>query len=152
VNYTIEINNEAYFPEFIRLNTAWIVAHFAEEEVDRELARDPGKILRDGGYLFCAVEDGQVLGVAALFKISDDHFELARMAVNIHQRGRGIGRQLAEAAIAQAKLCHAKRITLVSNTILEAAIHLYRSLGFVTLHEGPHPDYARANIEMELRL
>lgn len=28
----IEINPAAYFPDFIRLNTAWIVAYFAEEE------------------------------------------------------------------------------------------------------------------------
>lgn len=148
----IEINNAEYFPEFIRLNTAWIVEHFAEEEVDRELARDPGKILRDGGFLFCAVEDGVVLGVAALFKIDDEHFELARMAVNERYRRRGIGRQLAEAAIAQAKQCGARQITLVSNTKLAPAIALYRSLGFETLHEGQHPVYQRANIEMRLAL
>lgn len=43
-------------------------------------------------------------------------------------------------------------ITLLSNTILEPAISLYKKHGFETVHLGPHPDYERCNIEMRLML
>ncbi len=141
-----------HLPDLIRLNELWIKQHFSLEAVDRALAADPQSIVRGGGHTICAVEDGRVVGVVALFRCDEGHFELARMAVEPTHRQRGIGRTLAVAAIGKAAERKATRITLLSNTILAPAIGLYRSLGFRVVREGQHPEYARCNIVMEKAL
>jgi ribosomal protein S18 acetylase RimI-like enzyme len=148
----IEIDNKNHLEAFIRLNELWITESFALEEGDRQLARDPHKIVREGGHILSLVEGGEVVGVCALFRESPGRFELARMAVEPSQRGKGYGDILMQAAIAQARLKGAESIILLSNTVLRSAIGLYRKHGFRTVSEGAHPVYARCNIIMELRL
>lgn len=148
----VVLDNDADCAEFIRLNELWIEEHFVLEEVDRRLAADPYKIVRDGGHIIALREQGHVVGVCALFRESSTQFELARMAVLPSQRGRGFGHVLIRAAIAKARDRGATRIHLLSNTILAPAVALYRKYGFQTVSEGPHPLYARCNIVMELQL
>jgi ribosomal protein S18 acetylase RimI-like enzyme len=141
-----------HLAEFIRLNEIWIQEHFSLESADRALAADPGAIARAGGHTICAVEEGSVVGVVALFRRGEGQFELARMAVEPNCRGRGIGRILALSAIQKAVGRKAKTITLLSNTALGPAISLYRSLGFRVVHTGQHLEYARCNVVMEKTL
>lgn len=141
-----------HLAEFIRLNEIWIKEHFSLESSDRALAADPGVIARGGGHTLCAIEDGCVVGVVALFRRGEEQFELARMAVDPTCRGRGIGRLLALSAIQKAIHRKAKTISLLSNTALGPAISLYRSLGFRVVREGQHPEYARCNVVMEKAL
>lgn len=149
---TIEIDNESHCAEFIRLNEIWIKEHFVLEEADRELAIDPYKIVRDGGHILSLVENGQVVGVCALFKESPTRYQLARMAVDPNERGKGFGEVLIRSAIDLAKRVGAETLYLLSNTALVPAIALYRKHGFQVLSEGCHPVYARCNIVMERKL
>jgi N-acetylglutamate synthase-like GNAT family acetyltransferase len=98
------------------------------------------------------VEAGRVVGVCALFKESSRRYELARMAVDPNERGKGYGDILMRAAIELARTHGAEVLYLLSNTVLSSAIALYRKHGFQTLTEGAHPVYARCNIVMERRL
>lgn len=148
----IELDNESHTNVFIRLNELWITETFALEEADRQLASDPYQIVREGGHILSLVEDGEVVGVCALLRESLTCFQLARMAVEPSQRGKGYGDILIQAAIAQARQRGAESIYLLSNTVLQAAISLYRKHGFETVREGRHPIYARCNIVMELGL
>lgn len=148
----LELDNESHTDVFIRLNELWITETFALEEADRQLASDPYKIVREGGHILSLIEEGEVVGVCALFWESPARFQLARMAVEPSQRGKGYGDVLIQAAIAQARQRGAESIYLLSNTVLQAAISLYRKHGFYTVTEGAHPVYARCNIVMELRL
>jgi len=148
----IEFDNKSHCGDFIRLNELWISEHFAIEESDRNLAANPFKIVTDGGHIISLVEGGRVVGVCALFKEGSNRYELARMAVEPSERGKGFGNTLIEAALARARHLGASSVFLLSNTVLQAAIALYRKHGFITLSEGPHPVYARCNIIMELHL
>ena len=74
------------------------------------------------------------------------------MAVSTGSRGKGYGDVLMTAAIDWAKAKGANEIILLSNTVLEPAITLYRKHGFKVVHRGPHPGYKRCNIEMCLKL
>ncbi len=141
-----------HLTELVRLNEIWIKEHFSLESADRELAADPAAISRGGGHTICAVEDGRVVGVVALFRRGEEQFELARMAVDPNCRGRGIGRILALSAIQKAVQRKARTLSLLSNTALGPAISLYRSLGFRVVQEGQHPEYARCNVVMEKAL
>ena len=142
-------NNRDHLNDFVRLNETWIAAHFSLEDIDRELAARPEQVLDDGGYIFSLLSDDQVVGVCALFRDTNERYELARMAVDPAHQGRGHGHTLMRACLDKLASLNAVTVYLVSNTKLEAAIELYRKYGFETTHTGPHPQYARANIVME---
>jgi putative acetyltransferase len=148
----LEIDNQQHCGDFVRLNELWIAEHFTLEEADQRLAADPFRIVRDGGHILSLVEDGKVVGVCALFRESAQRYQLARMAVEPDQRGKGHGETLIRAAIRTARARGAETLYLLSNTALGPAISLYRKHGFRTVTEGPHPVYARCNIVMELTL
>jgi GNAT superfamily N-acetyltransferase len=148
----LEFDNPRYCDSFIRLNEQWITEYFSIEEVDKRLAENPMQIVECGGHIISLVEVDRVIGVCALFKESDDCFQLARMAVDTKERGKGYGDVLIKAAIGRASSRGAKIIYLVSNTVLTPAISLYRKHGFIIREEGQHPVYARANIIMERSL
>ena len=142
-------NRKEYLEDFIRLNEEWISAYFEIEEIDRDLAANPEMVINNGGFIFSLVENGIVIGVCALFHKGNGTYELARMAVSPKHQGNGYGSRLLDAAMAKAKDIKAKKVFLVSNTKLKNAIALYKKYGFVTVFEGQHPVYKRANITME---
>jgi GNAT superfamily N-acetyltransferase len=144
---------EKFRATFKALNEAWITRYFRIEEADRRaLEQADAYILGKGGHILVALDRDEPVGVCALIKLDDrPAYELAKMAVASHLQGRGIGHQLALAAIAWARVRGARRLFLESNTILEPAIRLYRKLGFVEI-KGPPSAYARSNIQMELLL
>lgn len=145
-------NRQEYLDDFIRLNEEWISRYFKIEDVDLSLAANPNTIIQDGGYIFTALSMGQVAGVCALFNNGNGIFELARMAVSPDQQGKGIGDILIETCLKKLRDIEAVKVYLVSNTKLEPAISLYKKHGFLTVSEGQHPVYSRANIVMELLL
>jgi len=140
---------------FRELNEAWIASHFVVEEKDREVLNDPHKyILRPGGALLMAVQDGSAIGTCALLAMGDRAFEVAKMTVSRTHRGQGIGKKLLAHVIEHARGMGAKRLYLETNRKLGNAIHVYESLGFRHLpveRVQPSP-YARADVYMELLL
>jgi GNAT superfamily N-acetyltransferase len=137
---------------FRDLNVEWITAHFALEDIDREVLDDPEHaILLRGGSILMAEDGGEIVGCCALIRIAADAFELAKMAVAPAARGKGIGMMLGRAAVDRAQRMGARRVELLSNRVLQPALHLYRKLGFIEVPLGP-TDYRRADIRMVLRL
>jgi putative acetyltransferase len=133
------------------LNEAWIEQFFAIEPKDREALDDPhGKIISKDGMIFIAERQGEPVGCAALLRMNDGGFELAKMAVADHAKGGGIGRKLIDACIEAARVAGAHRVYLESNSALAPALSLYRSAGFEDLPPRPTP-YARCDVWMELR-
>ena len=85
--------------DFIRLNEQWISKHFSIEEADRKLAANPFQIVLHGGHIISLVVGGQVVGVCALFKENQQCYQLARMAIEPSERGKGYGDILIRAAL-----------------------------------------------------
>ena len=144
--------DEAAFRE---LNEAWIAHHFVVEEKDREVLNDPvGNILRPGGAVLIAVQDGVAIGTCALLAKEQGTFEVAKMTVAEQCRGLGIGKKLLSHVIEYARTTGATRLYLETNRKLENAIRVYESLGFRHLapERIPVSPYARANVYMELWL
>lgn len=151
-NSKIEIIN--YKPEhlslFQKFNREWVEKYFEVEETDKHQLDEPEKyILANGGYIFMAKYNGEIVGTCALLKIDDFTFELAKMAVVDKAKGKGIGHLLGKHCINVAQKAGAKKVELLSNTVLTPAINLYKKLGFKEV-ELPVTDYKRANIKMEL--
>jgi len=138
---------------FERLNREWIEAYFVLEPADREILGDPRrKILDPGGQVFFVLEGGDVQGTCAVLRHSAEECEIAKMAVAPAARGRGYGDLLMEASLAFAREIQSHRVVIVSNTVLEPAIRLYRKHGFVEVPLASDGRYRRANIRLELEL
>jgi putative acetyltransferase len=138
---------------FEQLNREWIEQYFVVEEADRQVFRDPGaEIVAPGGQIFFVLEDDQVRGTCAVLRHGSDECEIAKMAVVPSARGRGFGDLLMEAAIKFATTVGARRIIIVSNTVLAPAIRLYEKHGFVRVPLSSDSRYRRANIRLEREL
>jgi putative acetyltransferase len=138
---------------FEQLNRDWIETYFVLEEPDREVFSDPrAKILTPGGQIFFLLEGDQVQGTCAVLRHTGDEYEIAKMAVGPGARGRGFGDLLMEAAIGFATEVGARRLVIVSNTMLEPAIRLYEKHGFARVPLSADHRYQRANVRMERKL
>jgi ribosomal protein S18 acetylase RimI-like enzyme len=62
----------------------------------------------------------------------DEGFDVPSFGVLVDHRtqGQGLGRRMTEFAIAEARRLGSRRVRLTVNESNQAAVHLYRSLGF----------------------
>lgn len=138
-----------YFEQF---NREWIEERYVLEELDLYLLQNPEEaILKEGGEIFFARCNGAIIGTVAMKKKSPAEYELSKMAVTSAARGLGAGELLCREVLRRAKALGAEKVFLYSNTRQEAAIKLYRKLGFVEIPVEPGV-YQRANIKMEISL
>ena len=143
-----------YAADFRRLNLDWIERLFKVEAPDLKVLDDPGHaIIAPGGMIFFALEGDAVVGTVAMIRVTDERFELAKMAVPPTHQGRGIGGLLGSASKSWAtKQGIIRTVFLETNSKLANAIHLYERLGFRHA-PWPHPsDYARGDVYMEMKI
>ena len=134
---------------FQALNEAWISKYFVIEPKDREVLGDPqGKIIDKGGRVFMALKEGEPVGCAALLKMDDGGYEVAKMTVSEALRGSGLGRLLMQRCIDAGAEMGATRLYLETNSSLAPALGLYRAMGFRDLAPAETP-YVRADVFME---
>lgn len=107
----------------------------------------PGESVAAGNTVEIPAE--QVVGVCAVLKKQADVFELSKMAVDENHQGQGLGNVLMQAALDWAQQQGGQKMTLITNSKLQAAIAMYRKHGFVITWEGPHPEYSRGDVLME---
>jgi DNA-binding MarR family transcriptional regulator/N-acetylglutamate synthase-like GNAT family acetyltransferase len=150
VNYKPSLKK--YFRD---LNYEWIKKYFKVEKADREYLENPTeRIINKGGIILFAEYEGEIIGTVALINTGSKTFELSKMAVSPKAQGKQAGKKLMQAAIAAAKKAGAKKIFLLSNTLLTPAITLYKRSGFVPINltEKDSLYYERSNIKMEMNL
>ena len=152
---TVEILDYAprHRRHFERLNRAWISRHFTLEPPDQAILSDPEHyLIQAGGAVLFARLDGRIVGTCGLKKEGDHAFELVKMAVSEDVQGRGVGKQLLDAAIERARNLGADTLFLWTSSRLEPALALYRKRGFKQI-APPEPSlYERADVYMELAL
>jgi putative acetyltransferase len=150
---TVVTYRKEFRAAFELLNRDWIETNFVLEEADREVFSDPeAAVLGTGGQIFFVLEGDQVQGTCAVLPHGEGDFEIAKMAVAPAARGRGYGDLLMDAAVRFAADAGARRIVIVSNTVLQPAIRLYEKHGFVRVPLTSEGRYRRANIRLERSL
>ena len=109
------------------------------------LAPDPGTTDADlddieshyinSGGLFEVMEDehGELIGTIGLFPLDAQTCELRKMYLVPHARGRGIGKQILQRVIEQARDFGFTSITLETAGVLKEAIGLYTRFGFTSV-------------------
>ena len=138
---------------FRDLNYEWLEKYFEVEEIDKRILNDPEKeIIKQGGEIFFARINGEIIGTCAAIKIDKHTYELAKMAVTKNARGKQAGKKLALAVIGFAWSKKAKYVTLLTNNKLVEAVNLYKSLGFETVPYKDEHLYKRQVFKMVLEL
>ena len=157
IEIAVRTNSMAYAEDFKRINEDWISDNFWLEESDIQVLSDPQKYILDkGGNVFIALLNGKPVGTCALQVHDALTCELAKMAVDNHAQGSGIGFLLGTTLIDKARERGFNRIVLEGNTKMKASILLYRKLGFIEIPftevEQTAASHKRCNIVMELKI
>lgn len=104
------------------------------QNFDQELAGLPGDYAPPAGRLLLARREAELGGCVALHALDGGICEMKRLYVRPPFRGHGLGRVLAERAIAEARAIGYThmRLDTVAATMADA-VALYRKLGFVEI-------------------
>jgi GNAT superfamily N-acetyltransferase len=97
---------------------------------EAELAGLPGDYAEPRGCLLLARRDGAAIGLVALKPVDERTAELKRLFLLPAGRGEGLGRRLAEAALARARAKGYRRVLLETLDGMIPARALYARLGF----------------------
>jgi GNAT superfamily N-acetyltransferase len=100
------------------------------QDFERELAELPGEYAPPSGGLFLALVGGGAAGCVGVRSLEEGACEMKRLFVRNAFKGRGIGRVLAEHAIAWARRAGYERMLLDTLPSMKAAQRLYETLGF----------------------
>jgi ribosomal protein S18 acetylase RimI-like enzyme len=105
------------------------------------------------GAFFLAEHDGQTVGCVGVRLFDGDDCEMKRLYVAASCRGLGLGRRLAEAAIAEGRKLGYRRVLLDTLPSMAEARRLYEALGFRSIppyRHNPVPGTAFLALELDL--
>lgn len=131
---------EKYKKYFIEFNTDWIKDNFGFLEIeDMDTFNHIEESLEKGAMIYFALEEGNVLATCMAKPLGENGtWELCKLGSNKHLRHKGAGSAVFEAAMDWAVQHGAKRLFILSNSKLKAALHIYEKYGF---HEIKLEDY-----------
>ena len=135
----------------LRAYIDWLGEELDGEGLDKDIANwQSAYDGRRGSLLVVEDPEGLVVGTAAVRVLEPRVGEVKRMWIRPAHQGKGLGRPLMDACLAEARALGCARLRLDSEDRLAAAVHLYRAYGFQEIAD--YNGNARANIWMERAL
>lgn len=141
---------DKYKKYFVQFNTDWITDHFGLlEAADIDTFEQIPKSLDQGAMIFFAIENGNVLATCMSKPLEDGKtWELCKLASNKNLPHKGAGSAVFEAAMQWAMNHGAKKLFILSNSTLKAALHIYQKYGFREIQLEDY-EYSRGDIAFE---
>jgi GNAT superfamily N-acetyltransferase len=138
--------NYEFMPDLTSVIDAYFTSHDFEGHLERLLTvcNPP-----DGECLLARL-DGAAVGAVTLQRRTATEAEVNRLFVRAAARGAGVGRALVTTLIERARGLGYRSVFLSAVRRFDAAIALYRSLGFVEVAEGGDPDDVQIDMRLEL--
>ena len=133
---------------------AYLNVDLCFQKFEIEIANLPGMYSPPSGILILAKDKQAAVGCGALRRlgaIQDRTCEMKRLYVCPEGRGQGVGKQIAERLIQESMRLGYSKMVLDTLNRLDAAIHLYESLGFVRTepyYDNPLPDVVYWSLEL----
>jgi DNA-binding MarR family transcriptional regulator/GNAT superfamily N-acetyltransferase len=90
-----------------------------------------------------AEKDGERVGAVFVAKASDEIAKLRLLHVEPEARGLGIGKRLVEECVRFARQAGYQKMTLWTQSILHAARHIYKQVGFQVVREEKHHSFGK---------
>jgi len=138
---------EALFREYV----ASLAEDISFQNVDDELAGLPGKYARPTGVTLIARDGDEAAGAVAYRMVEPGVCEMKRLYVRPTHRGAGLGRDLANELIEDARAQGYRTMLLDTLGSMTAARALYRDLGFVPVapyYDNPLPGVMYMALEL----
>ena len=121
---------------------AWLGMDLCFQGFEEELRSLPGKYAKPDGRLFIATFDGGPAGCIAMRKLEDGICEMKRLYLRPEFRGVGLGNQLIEKLIDEAREVGYQKMRLDTHPPkMGKAVSLYESHGFRPIspyYHNPH--------------
>ena len=139
-----------YKDAFIKFNTDWIVDNFGKlEENDLEAFQHIEEYLAKGAMIYFAVEDDDTpLGCCMVKPLENGTWEICKLGSNKEKPHKGVGSAVIEPCMKWAIDHGAKRLFILTNSSLKAAIHVYEKHGFREIKLDDY-QYERGDIAFE---
>src|SRR6185503_5072805 len=138
---------EALFREYV----ASLAEDISFQNVDNELASLPDKYARPTGVVLIARDGADAAGAIACRMVEPGVCEMKRLYVRPAFRGTGLGRELANELIEDARAQGYRTMLLDTLASMASARALYRDLGFVPVapyYDNPLPGVMYMALEL----
>src|SRR3954465_12797118 len=139
---------EALFREYV----ASLAEDISFQNVDDELSTLPGKYARPGGAVLIARDGAQAAGAVGYRMVEPGVCEMKRLYVRPAFRGLGLGRELANELIEDARAQGYRTMLLDTLASMSSARALYRDFGFVPVapyYDNPLPGVMYMALELD---
>lgn len=143
-----------YKDDFVEMNRFWISEMFEIEPEDIRELENIESVIRQGGNIFFAIDDGgAAMACCMIGPRADGDWEIMKFAARGMYTGTGAGDACLKACVAYANEKRVERIIIVSNRRCVQALHLYRKNGFMEMPvDKKKIPFQRADIAFELKL
>jgi len=111
----------------------WLDHDLGYQNIDDELHNFPEKYKEPDGSFIVAKDGNTIIGCVGIRKLEENICEMKRLFVNDHYKGLGIGRELVEKIIEEAKIKNYKKMRLDTLSTMEAALKMYYNNDFYNI-------------------